>query len=632
MPDGAVERVELEDADPSFGLNALGGALSIRLKTGFDDPGGRAQGAVSDFGWRSGDLSYGASSGGRAVYLALSDDHDGGWRRFSPSDLRRAYGALGWRGDGMHAGVSVLAADNSLSGLGVTPVQLLDVDRRAVFTRPDATHNAFLRGQASLAASRAGVDIKATAYLSRLRQSTRNGDASAAQPCDDQPALLCLSPAERLTGAGGAPIASPPAGVTAAQLNRTWADTLAFGAAMEARGSLSIGLRHRWLLGAALDGGRTGFQARTMQGVFTSDRAFQGPGVVIDQASGEIAPVDVRADDLSGGVYGADVIAITRRVDLSLSARFNLAHVRLDDRLGTALNASHDFARLNPGVRLEARPARGLVVHLAYSEANRAPTPAELSCAAASSPCSLANFFVSDPPLRQVVARTVEAGAGGDAELAAGRLEWRVSAWRTDTRDEIMFVASPIVGRDFFENVGAVRRQGLEVAADYARGPVSVNLSYALVDATFRSALVLDSPDNPFADADGRIFVPPGSRLPNTPRDRFDADVSWQASSSLSFGAHVAARGGVVLQGDEAAQTPPTAAFALLDLRANWKPTRRIEARAQVSNVFNVAYTTFGAFSPTANVPIAEAPGATNPRSLAPGAPRRASVGLAYLF
>ena len=40
-----------------------------------------------------------------------------------------------------------------------------------------------------------------------------------------------------------------------------------------------------------------------------------------------------------------------------------------------------------------------------------------------------------------------------------------------------------------------------------------------------------------------------------------------------------------------------------------------------VENVFNAKYASFGTFSPVSEVPILQAPGATDPRSLSPGAP-----------
>ena len=77
------------------------------------------------------------------------------------------------------------------------------------------------------------------------------------------------------------------------------------------------------------------------------------------------------------------------------------------------MDGRHEFSRFNPAAGLTWRFAEGATAYAGYSEANRAPSPAELSCADPLAPCSLTNFFVGDPPLKQVKARTVEAGVRG---------------------------------------------------------------------------------------------------------------------------------------------------------------------------------------------------------------------------
>ena len=169
-----------------------------------------------------------------------------------------------------------------------------------------------------------------------------------------------------------------------------------------------------------------------------------------------------------------------------------------------------------------------LSIYASYAEANRVPTPAELSRASPASPCSLANFFVGDPDLKQVVAHTVEAGLRGqfhpwtDAALA-----WNVAYFHTDLDDDILFVNSPVAGRGFFQNVGATRRQGVDVAARLTTGRLLAYASYSFIDATFQSGFIASSEDNPGADANGNIQVRPGDRLPGIPRRllKLDEDV-----------------------------------------------------------------------------------------------------------
>ena len=59
----------------------------------------------------------------------------------------------------------------------------------------------------------------------------------------------------------------------------------------------------------------------------------------------------------------------------------------------------------------------------------------------------------------------------------------------------------------------------------------------------------------------------------------------------------------------------------MLDASTRYRVCEHIELFATIENLLDEKYETFGSFSPTADVPIAEAPGATNPRSLSPAPP-----------
>src|SRR5262249_21278699 len=200
-------------------------------------------------------------------------------------------------------------------------------------------------------------------------------------------------------------------------------------------------------------------------GAMSDARGFLGPGIVIDIASGEIAPVSVSSANDYFGLYATDAFDITPALSLTLSARFNSVHISLNDRFGTALNGLHDFSRLNPAIGLTYKLAPEANLYAGYSEANRAPTPAEFSCASPAVPCSLTNFFVADPDLKQVVGHTFEAGARGGSDFGAASLRWHAGLYRTTLDDDILFAASPILGRAFFRNIGETRRQGIEASA-----------------------------------------------------------------------------------------------------------------------------------------------------------------------
>jgi outer membrane receptor protein involved in Fe transport len=630
IPDAATASVDLVGSSPAFGLNALGGALSVRLKSGFTDAGNEAAVSGGSFGRWSIEAQHGGSDMGRAVYLAFTAAHDDGWRDHSASDLRQAYAGLGWKDDRSELRLTLLGADNRLTGNGPAPVELLQARRSSVFTYPDVTFNRHLRielsGQSRLGG---GWSADAAAYLGYLDQHTRNADVSDVEPCDHAPGTLCLN-GDPAFDSQGAPIADVLDGGPYAQLNRTSTRSTAFGASFQLSNQGRLGGHdNRLLLGASLDGGHTGFSASSELGAMTADRGFGAPIAIIDQPDGSIAPVKVRTDNRYAGLYGQDLLQLTSALSLDVSARLNLARLNLHDELGQALNGHHDYARFNPSVGATYRVSPQVTAYLDYARANRTPTPAELSCAGPDRPCSLTNFFVGDPDLKQVTAVTFEGGLRGQTRLGPdASLRWTLDAYRTSSHDEIVLSASDLHGRAFFQNIAATRRQGVDARLELRTPRISAWAAYALSDATFRSALVLNSPDNPMADAAGLIHVRPGDRMPGVPLHRLKLGLDWDATGALRLGASAILSSGQVLFGDEANLTPQAGGYAVFDVDGAWRIGRRLQLFGQVSNLFDARYETFGTFCPTSQVRFAEAPGISDPRCLSPAAPRSVRLGL----
>ena len=81
------------------------------------------------------------------------------------------------------------------------------------------------------------------------------------------------------------------------------------------------------------------------------------------------------------------------------------------------------------------------------------------------------------------------------------------------------------------------------------------------------------------------------------------------------------AQSGQFLFGDEANLTPPLPGFVTLNLSTSYQLTPHIQFFASVENVTDAKYDTYGTFSPTTSVYLAQAPNATNPRAYSPAAP-----------
>jgi outer membrane receptor protein involved in Fe transport len=634
VPEGAIRSITLQGSDPTFGLNALAGSIAVRLKTGFDDPDGDIELSAGSFGRRRAELQYGAASDHVGVYVAATRFHDDGWRRFSPSDVGQLYADLAWRDGPWKLDLGLTGARNDLTGNGPAPVELLAADHRAIFTHPDTT--ADRAGQARLAASYQAsphLSLQGQLYAGRLQQRTANGDLTEAQPCAADAAVLCLNDTgPRLTDPRGAAIAAFNGDGPYAALNQTTTRTDRWGAAVQlVAGAPLAGLANQFTAGASLDAGRTAFAADTRVAAMTADRGFGGPGVVIDQPGGPIAPIALTARTRYLGLYVTDTLHLTEAWAVTLSGRFDRAELKLRDRLGTALTGDHRFDRFNPAAGVTWKLAPGLTAYAGYAQASRTPTPAELSCASPQAPCTLTDFFVADPELKLVTAQTWEAGLRGRHTVPGATFSWSAGLYRTATRDDIMRVASAVRGRGFFENVGQTRHQGFEAQGQLDAGPWSAFATYAFTDATFRTPLTLTSPDNPSADANGQIQVRPGDRLPGVVRQRFKLGVGYQAAR-WRVALDAATASGSYLAGDEANLQAPTAGYAVANLSAAWRLSRRVELFGVVENLADRRYATAGAFAQTSAVALAEAPGASNPRSLTPAAPRTLQAGVRVSF
>ncbi|MGI4877015.1 MAG: TonB-dependent receptor [Janthinobacterium lividum] len=596
LPEVAIDRVSVDTANPVYGLNALGGAIIVATKTGRSAPGVRMSLAGGDARRGEASIEAGGSSGAFSAYAALTARHDGGWREHSPSTLYNGFGDIGWDGSGGGIHLKLIGADTDLTGNGASPVQLLAADRRAVFTYPDSTRNRYdrvsLHPWLSLSTE---TRIEASLYYQTLRQRTQNGDTADIAVCPDAPGALCLDD-DPLIGSDGRGIAG-------------------------SESELVIGFSH--------DRSRTDFAATSVLGTVDASRDVSGIGPVIDQPDGTITPVGLVARTRYTGVFLNERAALLKGLSVELGLRWNEARIGLDDQIGTALDGRHRFDRLNPAIALDYTSG-DLRLRAGYAQTNRAPTPAELACADPAAPCSLTNFFVGDPALKQVVARTFEASAAGRGTLGWS-LDWRLAAYRTASDDDIQYVAAGVTGRAYFRNIGTTRRQGLDAGVTATQGGWRVHAGYALTDATFQTALILNSPENPAADANGLIMVRPGDRIPGIPRQRGVVSVDYDGRG-FTAGADVQAQSGQRLFGDEAGLLAPTAAFAVVNLRASVAVAGPLSLFAELSNVLDTHYATFGTLSPTADVALTEAPGATDPRSLGPGAPRRWLAGVRARF
>ena len=100
IPEMAIARMTLMPNNPLFGLNAIGGAMSIDMKNGFNYHGTEAELRGGSYGRVSAGAQSGYEKDNFSAYVAADTTYDRGWRDFSSSSLiRRMYVDLGARGD-----------------------------------------------------------------------------------------------------------------------------------------------------------------------------------------------------------------------------------------------------------------------------------------------------------------------------------------------------------------------------------------------------------------------------------------------------------------------------------------------------------------------------------------------------
>ncbi len=231
---------------------------------------------------------------------------------------------------------------------------------------------------------------------------------------------------------------------------------------------------------------------------------------------------------------------------------------------------------------------------------------------------------MGDPNLNQVVAHTYEVGLRGHTgEPAQGQWSWNLDGYHTENSNDIIYeVAIDNPNLAFYTNAGRTRREGLEANLRYDRDRLHVKLSYAYTDATFQTPLLLNSGNNPAADANGQEQVLPGDRIPGIPRHRGNFVVDYDVTAHFSVGGSAVVQSNVYRFGDEANLTQPLGGYGVVDLNAALRPTDRVTLFAIVNNVFDKRFYTYGSLGPVSDVPWPNVPGGvTDTRTASPGTP-----------
>ncbi|MGJ0486714.1 MAG: TonB-dependent receptor [Methylomicrobium sp.] len=578
IPQNAIANIDLiPGSNPLFGLNTLGGALSVRTKSGFSHAGTRAQAYGGSFGRKAFEAEHGGYKDNFDWFFAGNIFEDDGWRPFTHSALHQAFGKIGWENEDTDLDLSFTFADNKLNGVGPVPVSELNKDREAIYTAPDTTENTLyffnLKGEHRFTEH---FSIASNAYYrGNTTDSVNSNTGNAEETCES---LISLTECD--DGAGN--VVAPSSNVA----NRIVQDGAGFNVQATSTHPL-FAHDNQFTLGSGYNASRTHFTQLTQDAIFSPIHATIG-------TTPFTTDVNVNGENEYISAFATDTFSVFPWLHLNASAGWNQANVILRDNIGTALNGDHTFDRLNPSAGFTLNPLKALALKTSleeltvygnYNEGFRAPTPIELSCADPNAPCSLPNSFTADPPLKPVISKTFEVGLRGKFSEA---LQWRMALYRSRLNDDILFINAPgSVVAGYFQNVGVTQRQGGELGLNGVWKKLNWYLNYSFVDATYRTAETL-------TNAVGPVNVNPGDRIPSIPQQTVKFGAEYEILNGWFFGGDLQYVSSQYLRGDDSNQYSKVSEYAIVNLNTRYAVTKNVELFAMARNVFDANYESYG--------------------------------------
>jgi iron complex outermembrane recepter protein len=129
-----------------------------------------------------------------------------------------------------------------------------------------------------------------------------------------------------------------------------------------------------------------------------------------------------------------------------------------------------------------------------------------------------------------------------------------------------------------------------------------IDANYTYLDATVGVDYLSQSPNNPYADAQGNVPVKSGSRLPGIPEHLAKLAVNVDILPAWTLGVNMLYNGGQFLRGDEANLTTPLASYMLFNLKTEYRFNEHFALFGKLDNVFNKRYQNFGTYGNTGDV------------------------------
>lgn len=653
IPVNAIAGINLmPGSNPVFGLNTLGGSLSVTTKNGRTHQGGAIETSFGSWSRNTVAGEFGGVSADNSIDYFIAGNYfdEDGWRDHSPTEVKQIFGKVGWQNDTSRLELSYSGADNDMIGNGLIQKELMEeFGDETINTKPDQTKNtlSFLNLNGSHWFND-DVQLTANTYYRDSKRKTLNGDINddfvLGVDLDTNNAACLASDVDADENCSGA-------------LNRSKTDQKGYGFnAQLAFNQPLFQKQNQFIVGAGYDYSRIKFDQSTEYGLVNASRGVDGLGYMSDEAE-----VNLHGKTHSWGVFATDTLSFTEQWHMTLSGRYNHIKVKNTDKInpkGTfedvdgdpltpdediSLSGNHSFSRLNPAIGLSFTPTKELTLYGSYNEGMRAPTSMELGCANPNVPCKLPNAMAGDPPLNEVVSKTFEFGARGNLSQD---LKWSAAVYRTENHDDIHFISTNATnGMGYFDNVGKTRRMGLDAGLSGAIGKLSWNAGYSYIKATYESDLELTNALNSTSDGNA-IQVKKGDQLANLPDHALKLRLQYEVTPSWTVGTNINAFSDVYIRGNEnndhqandgnpdhVQDSGKVGGYTVVNLDTRYKfGNSGWQVFAKAINIFDKEYATGGLLGENW-IEDGVFSGEDEPsKMLMPGAPRAGWIGVRYEF
>lgn len=693
IPMNAISSLNMiPGSNPMFGLNTIGGALAIRTKDGFSDNYLRSQYLTGSWGREQFQLSNGVHSDNFALFTAYNHFKEDGWRDNSPSNVRQLFNKATLRFDQAELSFTALNVDTALVGNGMIPFEMAEQDRSQVFTSPDEVKNSLehfnLSGNWYV---NDNIIVSGLIYKRNVKQAGIGADVYDAYRRLVTAWSAVIGPASRINGL----------------FNYTDLDQSNEGFTLQTAFDFD---RHQVVLGISLDKNDVDFlQAQQLGEINDADHSTSLVTNPIFGLRGFFpAYMTIDRNDLKGtsqtkSAFIFDQWSINDKLHLSIGGRFNWSNVKNTLRSDTGKEfynftandllperqvclvpgdvsptrgrfvcseGDYDYRSFNPSVGLNWDLKEAMSIYANISRGARTPTVIELGCANDKTKsnaigstnfqygCSIPTSLSSDPYLKQVRSTSYETGLRGEGS----RFEWNVGLFRTELKDDILFVPLGRRNRGVFDNFGATLRQGIEMGLKGGFDNDRFSLNYTWMKATFESSsrIVNDANSSNGATvaanvAQAFVNVEPGDQLPGMPNHIIQANWNHQFSGKFDATLSMVMHSSSFVRGNENNDHEPRAAtnivvggtnrdpydyigegyipgYAVFNLRANYKWRPGVNMFVKIDNIFDRDYSTAGVLG--RNPFNAAGQFQTNVNDwnnttfIGPGAPRSAWIGV----